>query len=157
MSKLMMPFGPLVHRSKRDAWLMAVLAGAAATQLYVATIVLIHEEPSSIWLAPLLIAFALWIFWIMVRTQYEIDEPFLIVRCSFFRYRIELDSIVEVSPTRNPLSSPALSLDRLRVNYESKNRRKSLMISPQDKAAFLRDLARHSPGLKVQGDRAVRE
>jgi hypothetical protein len=42
-----------------------------------------------------------------------------------------------VVPTRNPLSSPALSLDRLRIEY---GQGRAIMISPADKGPFLRAL-----------------
>jgi hypothetical protein len=44
-----------------------------------------------------------------------------------------------VTPTRNPLSSPALSLDRLRIDY---GRGRRIMVSPRDPGAFLRELRR---------------
>ena len=47
-------------------------------------------------------------------TCYRITATELLVRSAFFRWRIPLVQIVEVFPTHNPLSSPALSLDRLR-------------------------------------------
>ena len=45
-----------------------------------------------------------------------------------------IDDITSVRRTRNPLSSPALSMDRLSIRY-GKGRR--IMISPADQAGFL--------------------
>ena len=42
-----------------------------------------------------------------------------------------------IRPTRNPLSSPALSLDRLRIDYGSG---RSIMVSPEDKDKFIGDI-----------------
>jgi hypothetical protein len=42
-----------------------------------------------------------------------------------------------VLATRSPLSSPALSLDRIRIDY---GKGKSVMISPLNKADFLLEL-----------------
>jgi hypothetical protein len=42
-----------------------------------------------------------------------------------------------VDSTRNPLSSPAMSLDRLRIEY---GQGKAIMISPEPRAEFLRQL-----------------
>ena len=72
------------------------------------------------------------------------------------RRRVPLDSIVEVRPSRNPASAPTWSLDRLRVEYVKGGSTLTLYVSPEDKAAFLRDLADSAPGLEVRGDRAVR-
>jgi hypothetical protein len=47
---------------------------------------------------------------------------------------VPIDSIEKVEATRSPLSSPALSLDRLRINYGKRR----IMVSPSDRAGFLR-------------------
>jgi hypothetical protein len=83
-----------------------------------------------------------------------------------FHWKIALDQISDVYATRNPPpgapgcslldhfrgNHPALSLDRLRVNYRSKAGRRFYLISPRDKAAFLDDLAQAVPGLRVLED-----
>ena len=46
--------------------------------------------------------------------------------------------IIDVTETRNPLSSPALSLDRLRIRYGAD---KHIMVSPDDKTGFLDAIA----------------
>jgi hypothetical protein len=81
-------------------------------------------------------------------------EHHLLVRFGICRQRIPLADIAEVHPTHNPLSSPALSLDRLRVQY-GQGFFKAVMISPADRNGFLDDLA-HKAGLKREGDRLVR-
>ena len=53
------------------------------------------------------------------------------------------------------LDASACSLDRLKIRYEGS--RMGVMISPEDKTAFLRDLAARSPGLRIEGGRAVRQ
>lgn len=45
-----------------------------------------------------------------------------------------------MAPTRGPLSSPALSLDRLRIEY---GKRGVVLISPREKEAFVRALEGH--------------
>ena len=78
------------------------------------------------------------------------------MRAAFFRWRIPLDQIIEVYPTHNPLSSPALSLDRLRINYKRPSGKTWwVMISPKEKEQFLDDLAK-AAGLEKDGNRLVR-
>lgn len=43
--------------------------------------------------------------------------------------------VVEITPSRNPLSSPALSIDRLKIQF---GKRKFVLVSPEDKAGFIR-------------------
>jgi hypothetical protein len=126
-----------VYRSKLDTWLAAVLflaviiaIGAGVAQ-YVAS-------GFEIWwsLLPSVIV-AGFIIWIMVSTQYTIDGHLLIVQSGPFKWRVPIVEITEISPTSNPLSSPALSLDRLRIEYRNG---KSIMVSPEDKNEFISDL-----------------
>jgi hypothetical protein len=57
-------------------------------------------------------------------------------------------------PTHDPLSSPALSLDRLRDQY-GQSFFKAVMISSADRNHFLDDVAQRA-GLQREGDRLVR-
>ena len=87
---------------------------------------------------------------------YIVTATELLVRAAVFRWRIPLDQIIEVYPTHNPLSSPALSLDRLRVNYKRPSGKTWwVMISPKEKEQFLDDLAK-AAGLEKDGNRLVR-
>jgi hypothetical protein len=53
--------------------------------------------------------------WILGSTSYTLTSSHLLVRSGPFRWLIPLDSIQSIMPTRDPLSSPALSIDRLRI------------------------------------------
>lgn len=72
--------------------------------------------------------------WLVNSTYYLVDDSALLVRSGPLTWRIALSDIQSVSATKNPLSSPALSLDRLRIDY---GRMQSVMVSPADKQAFL--------------------
>lgn len=86
------------------------------------------------------------VLWGCYTTRYEVTSSDLIVRFGPFHTSLPLDRIVEVFPTHNPLSAPAPSLDRLRINYRKKNGKMWLaLISPQDKEDFVRDLASAAP------------
>jgi hypothetical protein len=84
---------------------------------------------------------------------YGVDEGRLIVRFGLCRVRIPLSEISEIYPTRSPLSSPALSIDRLHVQF---GKGKWVMISPADRDGFLDHVAKQA-GLKRDGDRLVRK
>lgn len=127
-----------VYRSKIDSWLVAILAVAGVTSGY-AVVVDLRAAPArdaALSALPLALA-AVSVVWLFVSTRYILRNDELVVRTGPCRWRIALRDIAEVAPTRNPLSSPALSLDRLRITYGSG---KSIMISPRDKRAFLREL-----------------
>ena len=71
--------------------------------------------------------------WLLLGTKYTVTDEDLIVRAGPMLWRIPIASISSVRETRNSRSSPALSLDRLRLNYGNG---KSVMVSPKDKNRF---------------------
>lgn len=85
--------------------------------------------------------------WLMLSTTYTIGESSLLVRSGPFKWQVPIAGITGITPTSNPLSSPALSLDRLRIDY---GRGKSLMISPKNKEQFIRDLEARRRALREQ-------
>ena len=128
---------PDTFRSKVDTWLLAVLAAAAIVALVaVGLSAIAGEMPWFAGLATLLVSAALPV-WIVASTRYELSDASLRVDCGPFRWRIAIADIRTVTPTRSPLSSPALSLDRLRIEYGAG---RAIMISPSDKDAFMRAL-----------------
>lgn len=130
--------GMTVHRSRRDGWLIGVLAGSAVAS-WVAAIAVVWAGVPNAWMTAALVAGlgTLLPVWLLVSTRYTIDGDTLLVQCGGLRWRIPVAEITAVTPTTSALSSPALSLDRLRIDY---GHGKSLMVSPQDKEAFLREI-----------------
>ena len=86
--------------------------------------------------------------------RYGISDTAIVVRHGVVRQKIPLKDIAWVRPTRSPLSSPALSLDRLHIRF-GEGFFKAAMISPADKQEFLSELAARA-GLERDGDRLVR-
>jgi len=146
-----------VYPSKRDGWLVALLWVAVLGMVFAA--VSFWREPIFLGLrvgfAALMAASGAFVVWVLYSTWYSLSGGELLIRSGPFRWSVPLDSIEDIHPTRNMLSSPACSLDRLRIRYRGS--RYGVMISPENKSAFLQDLATRTPGLKVTGDRAVRE
>ena len=134
-------------RSKVDAWLTLVVAGGLG----------------AMWLAPvrriwagrtidtldiigpfLATAFIVWVFG---STYYVITADSLIVRAGPIRRTVPLRSVQRLRATHNPLSSPALSLDRIEVRYGSKR----VLISPEDKRGFVSAVMKRSPAVVLEG------
>jgi hypothetical protein len=76
--------------------------------------------------------------------RYGIGEEFLVIRFGICRSRVRIADILEVYRTSNPLSSPALSLDRLWIQHGPRWYQ-AVMISPRDQAGFITDLAARVP------------
>jgi hypothetical protein len=132
----------ITFRSKIDRWLAAVIVGAAIASL--GTVVAVAIAASlllALTLGPLifLIAGALPL-WVLTATSYTLDASDLHVRSGPFRWKVPLREIRGIAPTRSALSSPALSLDRLRIDFGGR----WIMVSPDDKDRFLAELRQRS-------------
>ncbi len=145
-----------VHQTKRDTWIVILLWVAVGGMVIAAGNIWASPTPMGFRLAmsTLLLASAGFVLWVLHSTRYIIAGQELVVYCGPFRWRVLLESIEEIYPTRNPLSSPACSLDRLHIRYRES--RFGIMISPKDKAAFLQDLVSQSPGLIMVEGRVKR-
>jgi membrane protein YdbS with pleckstrin-like domain len=131
--------------SKVDGWIIPVIVVAIAGMISALIAVMITETP---WLMRAAVAAAtalviVLLFSIFTRTHYTIANGELRVVSGPFRRTIPLSEITSMEPSRNPLSSPALSLDRLKVSY---GKRKFVLISPADKAGFLSAVERSTRG-----------
>lgn len=136
------PYGTR-YRSKVDAWIAAILIGAfLITLITTLSVLLLPGAFAAAWWSVILVV-VVWgfVLSLLFPLYYEITPTALLVRCGWTRREIPLDSIQQVFPTRNPLSSPALSLDRLQVDYRQGNLPRYILISPQDKVGFLHNLS----------------
>jgi uncharacterized membrane protein YdbT with pleckstrin-like domain len=127
-----------VYRSKVDTWL-GVILGAVPIPLMFIIWKLFHEPVHGKWFIILpifLIGICLPIA-LLASTRYTITENTLSIRSGLFKWEIPLKEISTIELTNDPLSSPALSLDRLRIEY---GQGKYIMISPVNKVEFIRDL-----------------
>jgi hypothetical protein len=81
---------------------------------------------------------SLFIGYPFLTTYYEVGNGVLKVKSGFLLNRsIQIKSITKIEATKNPISAPATSLDRLEVFY---NKYESVIISPKEKRAFIAHL-----------------
>lgn len=126
------------YASKIDTWLLLVLLAAALLCVLVLAFALRNGATSDIVGAVLAIVIGVGLpLWVFAGTCYRFTDDQLHVKSGPFKWEVPLAEITAVTPTRNPMSSPALSLDRLRIDY---GRGKSVMISPRERQQFLQDL-----------------
>ena len=136
------------YPSARDGWLTAVVtASMALAALSTLTAYVAAPGAATTLGIVVLLAVIAFVIWVWVGTGYRTDEREMVVRSGPFRWRVPLDAITSVQPTRNPLSSPALSLHRLEVRYG----RRIIMISPRERTEFLRHLQRRCPQARIEG------
>lgn len=127
-----------VYRSKIDVWLIAVLGITIVASLFASFAILSSETPVAFAIATFTAIIGIELpLWLLLSTHYTLGDDRLTVQSGPFKWRIPVADITDITQSSNPISSPALSLDRLRIDY---SRGSSLMISPHNKSEFLRDI-----------------
>lgn len=85
--------------------------------------------------------------YVILSIRYTIHNDQLQVKSGvLYTLTIPIASITAVKASRNPISSPAASLDRMSVRYGSGQ---SVLISPAEKQAFLNHLLRINPNIRI--------
>jgi hypothetical protein len=85
------------------------------------------------------------LIWIWFKTGYIIADNILKIQYGPFKKIIKIDDIHSIRKTRNPFTDPALSMDKIEINYA---RFKTIAISPKNKHEFVRQLLKQNPNIK---------
>jgi len=112
----------MICKSKKDLWLVGAITASVVVTAFAGGYLLI-VGPGTL---ERRIGFALLVTGIIplllcVPVHYLIEHGVLHVRSGFLRWTIPLRDILEVHRTPDPIASPALSLDRLRIIYTRQN------------------------------------
>lgn len=121
--------------SRVDGWLaLALLAGAGVALVGVLAAGSVLPWPVAFLM---LVLGCVLPVWLLASTAYTLNDTELVVRAGPFKWRVPIHEIRSVTPTRSALSSPALSLDRLCIEYCDS---RSIMVSPRNRDGFLLEL-----------------
>lgn len=126
----------MTFRSKIGWWYWATIVFVVVAMAY-ALIVTLNSASSGVELAVLTLSALVGIglpVWLAFSTRYQVNDSDLVVRSGPFRWTIPRNSITTIRRSRSILSSPALSLDRLEIEYSGGEK---LHISPDDQDGFL--------------------
>lgn len=135
----------VVFMSKVDLGLVLVLLATIALVAFVVwRALLVVDDRTTRWLMAIVtigcsIPALVIPVWVFIGTSYTFIGSDLVIRSGPARWDIPVASIEGLTPTRNLRSSPALSLDRLQIDYGDGER---VLVSPKDKDAFLAELER---------------
>jgi hypothetical protein len=145
----------LVFRSKVDAWIFLLTAIPLVVSLAVVGTALTAAPPAGAVAllvgmeAGILVA----IFLALRSTRYEVTRHEVIARSGLFRWRVAIDDIETIHPSRSLVSAPALSLDRLEIRHRGG---RPLLVSPKDREEFLKAIVERSQHLHRAGDQVRR-
>lgn len=126
-----------IYKSKVDWWLVVLIVGVFGYPIVDG--VLMQEYLLSIVFVLVLVLF----YFLSKTVKYKINENNLII----WKTKIEIKAIKKIYKTRNPLSSPALSLDRIAIVY---NKYDEVLISPKEREQFIEDLLKVNPDIIVE-------
>jgi len=144
--------------SKRDWWIVLLIWVGVLVSVIGGMVPVFLEEGTlgtKILVAGVCLGMDALMLWVLYGTGYTITSDQLLIRCGPFTFPVPLNEINAVTPTRNPLSSPACSLDRLKIAYSDSMR--SIMISPKDKPEFLSTIVQRCPTLMVLNDQVMKK
>ena len=124
-------------RSKIDWWILAFFIAMSGLLLQLLLTMYAKGTLSQNLLFAVVYALTIvLIWWPVLNTRYVIDQDTLLITCLFLKWRIPLSSIQKVTQTDFSIASPALSLDRLRIDYLKDGQAKFILLSPRNKEAF---------------------
>lgn len=132
-----------VYKSEVDIWLALLVI----VPVFLAVIAALK---SSEWIAAVVLLLCIvFILYIFYTTKYTINEDVLTVKLGFIvNIVIPVSGIKSVKKTNNPLSAPALSLNRLEIKYG--NKYDYTLISPVNREDFIKQLLAINPDIKVE-------
>jgi len=126
------------YRTKTDFWLMGVIVCGLALPTVLILLFALRVGGLALWMSFVIcvlpLASAAWSYFSM---KYKVTSTAIYISGGFFKRHVPLNEIKSVRNSRDPLASPAFSLDRLEIVYGANKR---VLISPKDKNGFLRDI-----------------
>ncbi len=135
-------------RSKIDWWLLLIFVVITANIIFKIYQEVHHSSMGTNFSHLIIYSLVIVVIWFPIfSTYYVVENSTLVIKSLVFRWKINIDDITQIEPTHNPLSSPALSLDRLKISYMKNGRMTSIMISPKEKEDFISALC-NNPNAK---------
>ena len=145
-----MAHSTLVFRSKVGMGIVSILFLTLGGVLVVVLMTTPAENRSAVLVGVLLVLLPVvaFVVWIYRTTVYRIESTVLTVHSGPLSWKVDLPSVRRLRATRSLLSAPALSLDRIAIEYGGDG---TLVVSPADKAAFIRAVIARSPRAVIEG------
>ncbi len=103
---------------------------------------LINGTPLMLWIGGgSLFGYLLVLWGLVIPMHYAIGDDGFRLRAGRMKLHVPFDRLMKAELSRNPLSSPALSLKRINIEYKKPSGKETfVLISPPDREQFLADL-----------------
>ena len=130
----------VVYRSKVDWWLGLLLGGSVGFMVYLTLMPIVKGEGVE-WVITISTIFVLLLVLPLFAMKYVLYSEHLYVSCGIYgKIRVPYEAISSVKATHNPLSSAALSLDRIQIDYTENGYHQMVLISPVRKKEFMKKI-----------------
>lgn len=131
------------YRTKIDAWLVILILAMFSYPLVEG---IIEKEW---WLSGVMLLPIAFVVYLMFSIRYNINGDVLEIKSGFIRTtKIAIADITSVEKNNNGISAPAMSLKRLEIWYGGKH--DSVVISPVDREAFVKELLKITPNITLK-------
>ena len=134
----------MTFKSRYDTWLRIILWISNLMLIGSLAVLLIDRTISSLIVALFLIVILAGVIWMQVATYYRLDEETLFVRSGPLHWTIPLASISSATLTDDPTAGPALSLQRIKIEFTKNGSKDEILISPEDREGFIEALRKSS-------------
>ena len=132
----------MVFKSKVDIWMAIIFIFVPISMIYG-----VITEPSAVLL--LVTAFIIVLLCILFfGTKYVIEKEELIVYGGIYKKRIPIKQIRSLRPSKNPLSAPAMSIDRIEITFDPHIQ--VILVSPKERELFVKKLLEINPSITVK-------
>lgn len=133
----------ITYRTKIDWWLGILLGGTMVLMLYIVIEPLIQGEGIQLGMT-IVSVITLLIVLPLFFIKYTFYSTHLLISCGIYgKERVEYHLIRQMKETKNPISSAAMSLDRLQIDYMEKGYHQTVLISPVRKKEFIHRLEQY--------------
>ena len=125
----------MTFKSAVDLWLLVIVALVVIISFGVSIRLVLQSSPAGYLrvIGVMIVGIGLPL-WLLYSTRYVVIDEVLQIQSGPFKWTIPITSISQVVETNNPLSSPALALQRFEITYGES---KTVMVSPKDRKGFL--------------------
>lgn len=127
----------IVYRSKVDWWLVLILLGTVGVMVW-GTIEPLVKGKGIDWTMTITTVLVLGLLTSLTAIKYVLYPEYLYICCGFLgKTKIHYGEIRNMKETHNPLSSAAMSLDRIQIDYMENGVHRMVLISPVRKKEFM--------------------
>lgn len=130
----------VTYRTAVDWWLGLLLGGTEVYMVFLAVEPIIRTGKID-WAMLLIVVGVSIIVVPLFGIKYVMYQEHMLVSMSLYgKIRIRYEDIVDVKKTHNPLSSAAMSLNRIQIDYVENGVHRMILISPVKRKTFIKEL-----------------